>query len=121
MQLIMPSEIQRMLDLLKDQDIYLHLELTSGAYAAHTDVQRHAASTFISNGKIRYSHGAISGRGPYRVGLKMEEGWVFSEGLTHWEDQDQERLILAGHDQDGKLVVSLQLSREPFQYGKEEL
>ena len=114
MQLINQSEIQKRIDLLKEQDLYIHLEMTTGAYAAHFDSSKHPAATFITNAVIRYSHGSISGHGPYRVGLKMSQGWVYSEGLTHYEESENERLILAGHDSQGKLVVSLQLSREPF-------
>jgi hypothetical protein len=115
MQLINPSEVQHRIDLLKDQDLYIHLEMTTGAYAAHLDSSKHPAATFITNAIIRYSHGSISGgSGPYRVGLKMMQGWVYSEGLTHYEESETSTLILAGHDIQGKLIVSLQLSREPF-------
>ncbi|MFD0713396.1 YojF family protein [Paenibacillus sp. GCM10027626] len=114
MQLINPTEIQRRIDLLKDQDLYIHLEMTTGAYAAHFDTTKHPAATFITNALIRYSHGKISESSPFRIGLKMAHGWVYSEGLTHYEESEPERLILAGHDSQGKLVVALQLSREPF-------
>jgi hypothetical protein len=114
MQLINPAEVQERLDQLRGQDVYIHLEMTSGAYAAHRDSSKHPASTFITNALIRYAYGSIEGEGPYRVGLKMEKGWVYSEGLTHWDQTDSERLILAGHDAQGKLVVALQLSRNPF-------
>jgi len=114
MQPIDPSDVQKKINLLQDQDLYIHLEMTQGAYAAHRDSSKHPAATFITNAKIRYSRGSISGGGPYRVGLKMENGWVYSEGLTHYEESETERLIMAGHDREGKLVVALQLSREPF-------
>ncbi|MBP3962943.1 YojF family protein [Paenibacillus lignilyticus] len=114
MQLIDKTKIQQFIDRLIDLDLYIHLEMTTGAYAAHLDRTKHPAATFISNAVIRYSHGSISGDGPYRVGLKTEQGWVYSEGLTHYEETDSERLILAGHDTAGKLIVALQLSREPF-------
>lgn len=114
MQLINQSVIQDRIDQLKDQDLYIHLEMTTGAYAAHLDRSKHPAATFITNAVIRYSHGSISGNGPYRVGLKMAQGWVYSEGLTHFEENETDRLIMAGHDSQGKLIVSLQLSREPF-------
>lgn len=114
MQLINQSEIQDRIDLLKDQDLYIHLEMTTGAYASHLDSSKHPAATFITNAVIRYSHGSISGSGPYRVGLKMLQGWIYSEGLTHFEESETNRLIMAGHDSQGKLIVSLQLSREPF-------
>ncbi|MEK3885747.1 YojF family protein [Paenibacillus sp. PL2-23] len=111
---ISAATIQERLDRLHNQDLYIHLELTTGAYAAHFDSTKHPASTFITNTRIRYSRGMISGAGPYRVGLKMEQGWVYSEGLTHYDETDDRRLLLAGHDSQGKLVVSLQLSPEPF-------
>lgn len=114
MQLINKSEVQLMIDHLKDQELYIHLEMTTGAYAAHLDSSKHPAATFISNAVIQYSQGSISGNGPYRVGLKTMQGWVYSEGLTHYEETENERLIMAGHDGHGKLIVALQLSREPF-------
>ena len=114
MQLINQQEILYRIDMLKDQELYIHLEMTTGAYASHLDSSKHPAATFITNAKIQYSHGSISGNGPYRVGLKMEQGWIYSEGLTHFEESETERLIMAGHDGQGKLIVALQLSREPF-------
>lgn len=114
MQLIDQTNVQLIIDQLKNQDLYIHLEMTTGAYASHHDDSKFTASTFIRNGNIRYTLGSIEGSGPYRVGLKIDQGWVYSQGLTHWDETDTERLILAGHDNDGKLVVSLQLSKEPF-------
>ncbi|AJS59019.1 YojF family protein [Paenibacillus sp. IHBB 10380] len=114
MQLIDQASVQLVIDKLKEQELYIHLEMTTGAYASHLDTTKFTASTFISNGLVNYSHGSIEGTGPYRVGLKIDQGWVYSQGLTHWEETETERLILAGHDSEGKLVVSLQLSREPF-------
>ncbi|WP_018753497.1 YojF family protein [Paenibacillus sanguinis] len=114
MQPIQPQPIQDCINRLANQDLYIHLEVTSGAYANHLDSNRHPGSAFITNAVIRYTQGAISGGGPYRVGLKTEQGWIYAEGLTHVDEQDQERLILAGHDNQGKLVVALQLSRTLF-------
>ncbi|NMO97836.1 YojF family protein [Paenibacillus lemnae] len=114
MEIINLSEVQQMLNKLQEQELYIHLELTTGAYASHVDSSRHPAANFITNAKVCYTSGKISGAGPYRVGLKTEQGWVYAEGLTHYEESDKERLIMAGHDTQGKLVVALQLSREPF-------
>ncbi|MGG1550204.1 YojF family protein [Paenibacillus ferrarius] len=114
MQLIDKAKVQQLIDRFIDQELYIHLEMTTGAYAAHLDRTKHPAATFISNAMIRYTHGSISGDGPYRVGLKTGQGWVYSEGLTHYEETESERLILAGHDTAGKLIVALQLSRELF-------
>lgn len=114
MQLIQPQDVQARLNGFIDQDLYLHLEMTTGAYANHYDSTRHPASAFISNAAIRYTQGSISGTNPYRVGLKTMTGWVYAEGLTHIDENEKDRLILAGHDSQGKLVVAFQLSRESF-------
>lgn len=44
----------------------------------------------------------------------MDHGWVYAEGITHWEVDDKERLLLAGHDNQGRLAVALELSLTPF-------
>ncbi|CAM3678078.1 YojF family protein [Marinicrinis lubricantis] len=114
MLLIDPQAVQVILQSMKDQDIFICLEMTTGAYASHMDNSKFTASTFIHNGIIRFSQGSIAGDGPYRIGLKTQNGWVYSQGLTHWDDSESDRLILAGHDSEGKLVVGLQLGRSPF-------
>lgn len=106
--------VQQKLDSFTGDDVYLHLETTRGAYASHNNEQTLNAGAYIRNGRIRYSRGTMTGPGPYRIGLKMDLGWVYAEGLTHYDIDEQGRLILAGHDSDGKLAVALQLSREPF-------
>src|SRR5690606_21565646 len=108
MLLIDPQDVQTRLDRLKDRDIYVHLETTSGAYAVHNDSSKHPSSAFISNAKVRFSHGSIATGETYRVGLKLDQGWIYAEGLTHYEETETERLLLAGHDKQGKLVVALQ-------------
>lgn len=111
---IQPEMVQAALDVFLRQDVYLHLETTNGAYAAHREGQAMAVCAYIRNGVVRYERGSISGNGPYRVGLKMENGWIYAEGLTDWELDVQGRLLLAGNDPDGRLAIALQLSREPF-------
>lgn len=116
MQLIQPEKVQHALQLWREKPLYLHLEMTTGAYASHRDKSKHTASAFVTNTVIRYAEGSIAGKGPYRVGLKTPDGWVYAEGLTHWDEEAQAhaRLIMAGHDREGRLIVSLQLSEEPF-------
>lgn len=111
---IQPQAVQELLDKLKNRELYLHLELTNGAYTFEQDRSKLVASNMIRNVKVSYSTGSISGNGPYRVGLKMPEGWIYAEGLTHYEESETERAVLAGNDRAGKLVVSLMLSPEPF-------
>lgn len=113
MQPIIKELVQPTLESFVRQPVFLHLETTQGAYASQ---QSHSltAGAYIRNAKIEFIQGKITGEGPFRVGLKMELGWVYAEGLTHWEMDQQNRLLLAGHDQDGKLAVALQLSHQPF-------
>lgn len=107
--------VQGVLDKLKHERLFVHIEMTTGAYAAHMDSSKFTASTFWKNGVVQYTEGSIAGSGPtYRVGLKTDNGWVYSEGLTHWESDANDTLIMAGYDGEGKLVVTLQLSRKPF-------
>lgn len=116
MQPIVRDEVQKHLDRFATQDVYIHLETTNGAYASHFDGVPLSAGAYIRNGLINYTHGKITGDGPFRVGLKMEFGWVYAEGLTEFVVDSHNRLLLAGHHE-GKLAVSLQLSHKPF--GKE--
>ncbi|HLT57000.1 MAG TPA: YojF family protein [Bacillota bacterium] len=114
MQPINKDQVQELIDRFKDRDVYIHLETTNGAYATHNDASFLNAGGFIRNAKIRFSTGKITGDGPYRIGLKMEHGWVYGEGLTHYEFDELGRLLLAGHNQDGKLAIAFELSPTPF-------
>ncbi|WP_147535051.1 YojF family protein [Bacillus marasmi] len=115
MELIIPEKVQAEIDRFAQQDVYLHLETTNGAYASHYNETFLSAGAYIRNALIRYEHGKIVGNGPYRVGLKLGIGWVYGEGLTHFEIAGEDRLLLAGHDSEGKLAVALELSKTPFE------
>lgn len=108
------EEVQVKLDSLTNKDLYLHLETTNGAYAALRQENAMAVCAYIRNGKVRYVRGTITGNGPYRVGLKMEDGWIYGEGLTDFEIDSEGRLLLAGHDTEGRLAIALELSETPF-------
>jgi hypothetical protein len=108
------ENVQTALDSFLNQDVYLHLETTNGAYAAHRDGQSMAVCAYIRNGLVRYHRGTVMGSGPYRVGLKMDTGWIYAEGLTDWEIDSEGHLLLAGNDSEGRLAVALQLSTTPF-------
>jgi hypothetical protein len=115
LQPIVKEDIQKILDSLKNKDLYIHLETTNGAYAAHKNENKLSAGAYIRNAKIRFSKGGIMGEGPsYRVGLKMDLGWIYAEGLTDWEVDEAGRLLLAGHNAEGRLAAALQLSENPF-------
>lgn len=109
------DEVQKHIEAFANQDVYLHLETTNGAYASHVDEAFFSASAYIRNAFVNYQHGKIVGEGPFRVGLKLEIGWIYAEGLTHYELDHQGRLLLAGHGKDGKLAVALELSKTPFE------
>ncbi|MBM7661894.1 hypothetical protein JOC85_002701 [Bacillus mesophilus] len=108
------EQVQEAIDRFKMQPVFLHLETTNGAYASHLH-EKMVVGAYIRNGKIEFEHGKITGEGPYRIGLKMELGWVYAEGLTDWEIDDLGRLLVAGHDADGKLAVAFQLSLTSFE------
>jgi hypothetical protein len=109
------ASVQTALDRFLDQDVYLHLETTNGAYAALRDEQAMAVCAYIRNGLVRFHRGTITGDGPYRVGLKMETGWIYAQGLTDWEINETGQLLLAGNDSEGRLAVALELSTQPFE------
>lgn len=109
------NEVQNAIDSFAKQDVYLHLETTNGAYASHHDETFFSAGAYIRNAQVQYEHGKIVGEGPYRVGLKLAIGWVYAEGLTHFEIDEAGRLLLAGLDNSGKLAVALEISQNPFE------
>jgi hypothetical protein len=96
------------------QELYLHLETSTGAYATLNDEKAPTVAAFIRNVQICYERGTVAGVGPYRVGLKLPGGWVYADGLTDWHLDGQGRLLLAGHTDAGALLVALQLSPVPF-------
>ncbi|AGT30816.1 hypothetical protein M493_02415 [Geobacillus genomosp. 3] len=114
MQPIDAAAVQEALDRFTNRDVYIHLETTNGAYASHHNERFFSAGAYIRNARIRFTRGKITGPGPYRVGLKLQSGWVYAEGLTHWEWTNEGQLLLAGHDYEGKLAVALELSDTPF-------
>ncbi|MDZ7801038.1 MAG: YojF family protein [Trueperaceae bacterium] len=117
MEPIDPSSVQEALDGLAGRDVYLHLETTTGTYSAMGPDPVPPCVAFVRNARIRYDRGAVRGDGPYRVGLKMDEGWVYGHGLTHAERPSPGRLLMAGYDDQGRLRMALQLSEAPFREG----
>ncbi len=114
MQPIQADRIQKIIDSFVNRDTYLHVETTNGSYAVLRGEKTISVGSFVRNVVVRFERGLITGQGPYRVGLKMEHGWVYAEGLTDWEPDQQDRLLLAGHDEDGRLAIAFQLSATPF-------
>ncbi|NKE04527.1 MULTISPECIES: YojF family protein [Mesobacillus] len=108
-------EVQEALDRFKDKEVYIHLETTNGAYASHNNESFFSSGAYIRNAKLIYERAKITGDGPFRTGLKIPFGWVYAEGITHFEIDDKGRLLLAGHDFNGKLAVALEISETPFE------
>src|SRR3954447_11361049 len=95
------QQVQEAINTYANQDVYIHLETTNGAYASHHDQSFFSAGAYIRNALVRYELGKITGNGPYRVGLKINLGWIYAEGITHFELVGENQLLLAGHDYDG--------------------
>lgn len=111
------EEVQERLDFFTDKDVFVHLETTNGAYASHLDDKAYNVGAYIRNAKVKFSQAKIVGNdATYRVGLKMGIGWIYAEGLTDWTIHGENQLLLAGHDREGRLMVSLQISETPFRY-----
>jgi hypothetical protein len=101
MRQIHPSELEEWLLPYEGLAAYLHVEVTPGA--------------FVRNVRASIEQAYVAGSGPYRVALRLKEhGWIRVEGLTHCEKDAEERLLLAGHDDLGRLTSALQLSLKPF-------
>lgn len=116
MEPIVREAVEAALQTFVNQTVYVHLETTNGAYAAQgiTGTKAPAVGCFIRNAAVRFHRAGLHGDGPFRAGLQLEQGWVYAEGLTDWEIDAAGRLLLAGHDGEGRLAVALELSREPF-------
>lgn len=112
---IIPSAVQEAIDSFQQKHVYIHLETTNGAYASHFSGGTYSAGAYFRNALVQYEHGKIMGDGPFRVGLKLPIGWIYAEGLNHFLIDDQNRLLLAGLDEAGRLAVALHISMTPFE------
>ncbi|MBS7344176.1 MAG: YojF family protein [Caryophanon sp.] len=116
MEVVNKEHLQQLIDRFANKDVFIHLETTNGAYAAHFNEAVFNAGAFIRNVKLRYELGKVVSDKPHRVGLKLEHGWVYAQGITHYEVDELGRLLMAGLDYEGKLAVALQISEQPFAY-----
>ncbi|PKG22559.1 YojF family protein [Niallia nealsonii] len=115
MEFIHIENVQQELDKKSNKEVYIHLETTNGAYANHEDETFFNSGAYIRNAKLSFEYGKITGNGPYRIGLKTEFGWIYAEGINHYEVDEKNRLLLAGLDFSGKLAVALEISETPFE------
>ncbi|PON01630.1 hypothetical protein BJH90_09010 [Bacillus halotolerans] len=114
MKAIIKEDVQASLERYADRPVYIHLETTTGSYSAHLNEKNMTVVAYIRNAKVTYHQAKIKGSGPYRVGIKTEEGWIYAEGLTEYTVDEENRLLMAGHLPGGKLAISLQISEKPF-------
>ncbi|MEX2502899.1 MAG: DUF1806 family protein [Trueperaceae bacterium] len=112
-----PERLQRSLDRRAGSEVYLHLETTTGTYSAMGPEKLPPCIAFVRNARIRYRRGAVRGTGPYRVGLKTDDGWVYGDGLTHATETEDGALLMAGYDDQGRLRMAFELSERPFREG----
>lgn len=108
------QQVQEKLDAFTNKPVYIHLETTNGAYASHFENKGVNVGAYIRNAQVTFTNAVIKGDIDYRVGLKTELGWIYAEGLTDVEMYRGEDLLLAGHDLEGRLMVALQISEQPF-------
>ncbi|APC49121.1 YojF family protein [Virgibacillus halodenitrificans] len=111
------EKVQEQLDRFTNKAVYVHVETTNGAYASHFDDKAYNVGAYVRNAEVTFHQAKIVGSGnAYRVGLKMEKGWIYAEGLTDWVMQEESKMLMAGHDREGRLMVALQISETPFSY-----
>ncbi|HRP46961.1 MAG TPA: YojF family protein [Trueperaceae bacterium] len=112
--------VQAELDKRLGQEVFLHLETTTGSYTKLGPEKKNPVIAFVRNARVNYARGTVTGSGPYRVGLKLDEGWVYADGLTDFDINERGELLLAGLDCEGQLTMALQLSVRPFREGPED-
>ena len=81
------EKVQEILETFENKELYFHLETTSGAYAAQ-DKEKLAVGAYIRNGSIKFTNVKMAGSGPFRVGFKLNDGWMYAEGLTDYQLDD---------------------------------
>lgn len=111
------EKVQSLLSSYEHKLVYIHVETTNGAYAAHFDQRVFNAGTFLRNIQVTYEHAQLKGgnKDPFRVGLKLKDnGWVYVQGLTHYEVNEHGEFLLAGFNYEGQLAAALEISTQPF-------
>ncbi|AXV43136.1 MULTISPECIES: YojF family protein [Staphylococcus] len=109
--------VMKLLTSYENKPVYLHVETTNGAYANHFDERVFNAGTFLRNIQVTYEHAQLKGgdKDPYRIGLKLRDGgWVYVQGLTHYEVNQDNECLIAGFNYEGQLAATLEISEKPF-------
>src|SRR5699024_1029146 len=109
--------VQEILDTFVNKDVYIHIETTNGAYASHFDHRAYNVGAYVRNAKVRFQRAKRLGdRNACRAGRNTADGWIYAEGLTDCTKHDDTNLLFAGHDREGRLMVSLQIGTTPFDH-----
>ena len=111
------EEVMKLLTSYENKPVYLHVETTNGAHANHFDERVFNAGTFLRNIQVTYEHAQLKGgdKDPYRIGLKLRDGgWVYVQGLTHYEVNQDNECLIAGFNYEGQLAATLEISEKPF-------
>ena len=117
MELIQVDQVQSLISEYENKPVYLHVETTNGAYANHFDQRVFNAGTFLRNIVVTFEHAQLKGgdKDPYRVGLKLKDGgWVYVQGLTHYEVNENNEFLIAGFNYEGQLAATIEISKQPF-------
>ena len=72
---------------------------------------------FLRNIVVTFEHAQLKGgdKDPYRVGLKLKDGgWVYVQGLTHYEVNKNNEFLIAGFNYEGQLAATIEISKQPF-------
>lgn len=116
MEIVKVERLQEIISSFANKDVYIHLETTNGSYAAHKNEGFFNVGAFVRNIVVNFELGKVVGDAPHRVGLKLPSGWIYAQGITHYTVDEEDRLLMAGLDADGKLSIALQISETPFTY-----
>lgn len=114
MEAIDRAAVQEYINKFQDKEIYYHLETSTGSYASLQNEKAKTICAFVRNSTLTFHRGTIVGEGPYKVGLKLNDGWLYAEGLTDWEVNASGQLLMAGYDEEGMVNIALELSHHPF-------
>ena len=116
MEIVKVEHLQNLITSFANKDVYIHLETTNGSYAGHFQEKFFNAGAFIRNVVVKFELGKVAGDSPHRIGLKLPSGWIYAQGITHFEVDEYGRLLMSGIDPEGKLAVALHISETPFTY-----
>src|SRR5699024_9607079 len=103
------ENVQLLLNDFANKPVYIHLETTNEAYPSHVGNKGVNVGANSRNAQVIFSKAVRQGDIGYRVGLNTELGWVDAQGLRDFELMDDETLLIACHDEEGRIMVAMQI------------